>query len=140
MSVICYWSYPLVINNWYVNTRKPLQYLCYAHYNGIGITKRVEPIVPYETLQNLYNSLVLPYFDYCSPLWDNCGSLQKEKKQKFQHRAARVMIGANYVKSSRLLRAMSWKNLNDWRKLNKLVLIYKIVNNHSAPGLKDKLL
>jgi hypothetical protein len=49
---------------------------------GIGIIKRVKPFVPSETLQDLYNSLVLPYFDYCSSLWDNCGSMLKEKLQK----------------------------------------------------------
>ena len=44
------------------------------------------------------------------------------------------------MKSSDLLHAMSWKNLNDRLKLNKLVLIYKILNNHSAPNLKDKFI
>ena len=75
--------------------------------------KRVRPFVPYETLQNLYNSVVLPYFDYCSPLWDNYGSLLKDKIQKLQNRAATVMTGTNYVRSSDLLHAMSWKNLSD---------------------------
>ena len=27
----------------------------------------------------LYYGIVLPYFDYCSPLWDNCGSALKDK-------------------------------------------------------------
>lgn len=109
--------------------------------SGIGIMKRVRPFVPYETLQNLYNSLVLPYFDYCSPLWDNCGSLLKEKLQKLQNRAARVMTGASYdIRSSDLLHAMSWKNLNDRLKINKAVLVYRILNGHSAPNLKDKFI
>ena len=114
--------------------------ICKKAGTGIGIMKRVKPFIPYETLLNLYNSLVLPYFDYCSPLWDNCGSLLKEKIQKLQNRAARVMTGANYVTSSDLLHAMSWKNLNNRLKLNKFVLIYKILNKHSAPNLKHKFI
>ena len=55
--------------------------ICRKVGSGIGIIKRVKSFVPYETLKNLYNSLVLPYFDYCSPLWDNCGSMLKEKLQ-----------------------------------------------------------
>ena len=36
--------------------------------------------VPTNTLQIIYcNALVQPYFDYCSPLWDNCGKLSKDK-------------------------------------------------------------
>ena len=33
----------------------------------------LEPYVPSKTLQDIYNGLVMPYFDYCSPLWDTCG-------------------------------------------------------------------
>ena len=65
----------------------------------------------------------------------------KEKIQKLQNRAARVMTGATYdVRSSDLLHAMSGKNLNDKQKMNKSVLISKILNNHSAPNLKDKFI
>ena len=65
----------------------------------------------------------------------------KEKLQKLQNRAARIMTGANYdVRSTDLLHAMSWKNLNDRHKMNKSVLMFKILNNHSAPNLKDKFI
>ena len=50
-------------------------------------------------------------------------------------------IEVNYdVRSTDLLHAMSWKNLNDRHKMNKSVLMFKILNNHSAPNLKDKLI
>lgn len=38
------------------------------------------------------------------------------------------------------LHALSWKNLNDRHKMNKSVMIFKILNNHSAPNLKDKFI
>ena len=41
---------------------------------GIGIMRRMKPFIPVETLKLIYNALVQTYFDYCSPLWDNCGS------------------------------------------------------------------
>ena len=35
----------------------------------------------------LYNAIVLPFFDYCSPLWDNCWNAPKDKLQiKFKFR------------------------------------------------------
>ena len=50
-----------------------------------------------HTLDCIYDtSLVLAYFDYCSRLWDMCGKLLKEKLQRFQSRAARVISGASY--------------------------------------------
>jgi hypothetical protein len=52
----------------------------------------------------LYNAIVQPYFDYCSPLWDNCGIGLKDRLQKYQNRAARVITGATYdIRSSALL-------------------------------------
>ena len=56
-----------------------------------GVIKTIKPFVPQETIQNLYDSLMLPYFDYCSPLWGNCGSSIKEKLQKLQNRAAKII-------------------------------------------------
>ena len=51
------------------------------------------------------------------------------------------MTSANYdIRSSDLLHAMSWKNLNDRFKINKAFLVYKIMNGHSAPNLKDKFI
>ena len=69
------------------------------------------------------------------------GEACSKRMQKLQNRAARIMTGANYdVRSTDLLHAMSWKNLNDRHKMNQLVLMFKILNNHSAPNLKDKFI
>ena len=76
---------------------KHIDSICKKVGSGIGIIKRVKPFVPNEILQNLYNALVLPYFDYCSPLWDSCGTMLKEKIQKLQNSAARAKTGANYA-------------------------------------------
>ena len=71
---------------------------------GIGLIRRIRPFVPLSTLKMLYNAIVLPYFDYSSPLWDNCGNTQKNRLQKFQNRAARIITGKSYdVPSVQLL-------------------------------------
>ena len=50
--------------------------------------RRIKPFGPPVTLQTIYKTLVQPYIDYCSPLWDNCGKVLQDKLQKFQNRAA----------------------------------------------------
>jgi hypothetical protein len=58
----------------------------------------------------LYNAIIQPYFDYYSPLWDNCGIGLKDRLQKYQNRAARVITGATYdIRSSELLDNLNWK-------------------------------
>ena len=70
--------------------------ICAKVWAGIGIMRRMKPFVPPETLKPPYEALVQPYFNYCSPLWDNCGIGLKDKLQKFQNRAARVITGSTY--------------------------------------------
>ena len=42
----------------------------------------------------IYDSLVQPYFNYCSTVWGNCGSGLSEKLQKLQNPAALVLMCA----------------------------------------------
>ena len=61
-----------------------IEMICKKVAAGIAVIKGVKPYVPPETLQVICNALVQPRFDYCSPLWDNCGVGLKEKLQKYQ--------------------------------------------------------
>jgi hypothetical protein len=58
--------------------------------------RRAKQFVKRETLQFLYNYMVQPYFEYCSLVWGNCGQSLKEKLQKLQIKAARVIAGDTY--------------------------------------------
>ena len=72
--------------------------------SGIGALRRIKPFVPLRSLKMLYKALIQPYFDYCSPLWDTCGKVHKEKLQVLQNRAARVITGARFdVNSANVL-------------------------------------
>ena len=103
---------------------------------GIGVMKRIKPFVPKHTLASVYKCLVLPYFDYCSPLLDTCGKLLGDKLQRFQFRATRVLTDANYdISSADLLSNLSWDTLETRRSGAKSVLMYKISNDNTAPGL-----
>ena len=71
-----------------------------------------------------------PYFEYCSPLWDNCGNLLKGKLQRFQSRAGRVLTGANYdIHSADIIQTLSWDTLDARRLRAKSTLMYKILND-----------
>ena len=78
--------------SWEEHTEK----ICKNASAGIGAIRRLKPIAPTTSLITIYKARVQPYFDYCSPLWDNCGKVQRDKIQKLQSRAARVITGANY--------------------------------------------
>lgn len=88
-----------------------------------------------------YRSLIEePYFDYCSPLWDTCGKQLKDKLQKIQNRAGRVITGSSYdVRSTDVLNNLKWKTLETRRFHTKATLMYKIFNDLSAPNCATPL-
>ena len=100
---------------------------------GIGALKRVRHLVPFETLLIMYNSLALPYFDYCSAVWGNCNKELSDKLQKLQNRAARVVTFSNYDRhSSELLNELVWDNLKTRRYNQLAVIMYKTVNRSTS--------
>jgi hypothetical protein len=86
----------------------------------------------------IYNAIAQPYFDYCNPLWDNCGIGLKDRLQKFKNRAARVISGATYTMFGRLIYSKVWvgNTLELRRNYLKSVFMYKVLNNHTAPNLR----
>ena len=103
--------------------------ICKKASAGIGAMRRIKPYVPIDTLEKVYKSLVQPYFEYCSPLWDNCGQLLKDKPQRSQSRAARVLTGANYdIRSADIIQTLSWDTLDVRRLRAKSTLTHKILN------------
>ncbi len=63
---------------------KHIDMICSKVSAGIGAIRRIRPFVSPATLKLIYNAIVQPYFDYCSPLWDNCEIGLRDRLQKFQ--------------------------------------------------------
>ena len=103
--------------------------LCKKVASGIGALKRIRPFVNSNTLQMIFSSLIQPYFDYCSVVWDGCGTTLAGKIQKLQNRAARVLTSANYDTSTDILfEKLGWIDLQSQRKIAKGALVYKALN------------
>ncbi len=49
---------------------KHIEKICKKVGAGIAVMKRIKPFVPIETMRLIYNALIQPYFDYCSPLFN----------------------------------------------------------------------
>ena len=118
-----------------------IETICAKVGAGVGTLKRIKPYIPAKLLQPIYSALIQPYFYYCSPRWDICNKTLKDKLLKFQERAARIIAGASYeIRSADVLLAFEWENLDSRRCMSKTALLYKILNNFSAPNLKELLI
>ena len=63
---------------------------------AIGILYRLKTIYPQLVLQTLYNTLILPYFNYCILVWratiNECNPLHR-----LQKKALRLISNSNYI-------------------------------------------
>ena len=104
---------------------------------GIGVIKRSRILVPFDTLQYMYFSLVKPHFDYCSEIWGCCNKTLPIKLQKLQNRAARILLMASYdTKSDSLIDKLGWIKLDKQRLINKATMVY---NSYSLKNTNDNL-
>ena len=88
--------------------------------SGIGAIKRVRHLVPQATLQLIYQALIHPHFNYCNTVWGNCGITLRNKLQKLQNRAARVLTFSDYDEDAGyLFELLCWKNLARHHEIEK---------------------
>ena len=109
--------------------------------SGISAIKRVRNFVFHETLLTIYRALVQPHFNYCSAVWGNCNEGLSEKLQKLQNRAARIISFSNYHASlNELFQALNWRKLEQLRKVDLSILMYKTLYHETPEYLSSKFI
>ena len=103
---------------------------------GIGILRRAKKYISQQSLLTIYQSLVQPYFDYCSLVLGNCNQACKDKLQKLDNRAARVITGDTYdVRSSEILLKLRWETLDKRREEQMIDMVNKALNHMCPPAI-----
>jgi hypothetical protein len=65
-----------------------------------------------EAQLKVYHAIVQPHFDYCSSVWDNCNKGLRDKLQRFQNRAGRIIMYSGYeIRSAEIMENLGWKTL-----------------------------
>ena len=92
---------------------KHVEEICKKVSSAIGALKRVRPFISKETAIQIYNALIMPHFDYCSPVWDCLSRYFSDKLQKLKNRAARVITKSAFdTNSNHLLSNLDWERLS----------------------------
>ena len=93
-------SLGLIIIDAHLSWCKHVEEICKKVSSAIGALKRVWPFISKETAILIYNALIIPHFDYCSPVWDCLSGYLSDKLQNLQNRAARVITKSPFDTSS----------------------------------------
>ena len=104
----------------------------------LGMMRKIKLSVKRKTLEQLYISFLRPILEYASVVWDGCTQVEKEKIEKVQHEAARIVSGlTRSVSLDNLYKEINWSSLSDRRTYQKLLLAYKIKTNQTPDYLSD---
>ena len=83
-----------------------------------------------DTLGKLYKSLIRPVMEYADVLWDNGIASDCDLLDHVQYEVAKIVTGAiKGTSKHRLMQEVGWESMSTRRKIHRLILYYKIVNN-----------
>ena len=85
---------------------KHVDEICKKASLAIGALKHERLFIPTEVAVPINNALIIPHFDYRSPVWDCISGYLSDQLQKLQNRAARVITKSPFDTNSNLLLAM----------------------------------
>ena len=107
--------------------------LKYSQQYRIGIIRRVKFYLPNDTLLMLAKALVMPHFDYCSPVWTNCNITLLNSLQIHHNRLARILLSADIRTCiDDMMNSLNWVRLNKRWENQLLVMLFKCLI-HKAP-------
>ena len=92
----------------------------------LGVLHRVCKVLPKPTCQMLYNTIGLPFFNYCSPVWDSCGLGNKAYLTKLSRHATCTIEGRS-MGAEELKSTLGWPSLQARRNCLKCVLVHKFI-------------
>ena len=104
--------------------------------SGIRALKRIRHLIPASTLHLIFQALVKPHFDYYGDIvWGSCGKTLRDKLQKLQNRAARVLTFSNYdADATELLEFLGWKNLARQQDIHKATMMFRCLHELAPAG------
>ena len=109
---------------------KHVEDICKEVSSAIGALKRVRPLIFKDTAIQIYNALIMPHFDYCSPLWECLSGYSSDKLKTLQNRAARVITKSPFdTSSTHLFSTLNCKRLSLRQKKQKDLMMYKTMND-----------
>ena len=93
----------------------------------IGLIRRIRNVLPLQTRVTLYNTLILPLFDYGDVIWgDKNKDTIMSELQILQNKAAKVLLGHPPRSSStEALRSLNLKSLSARRFFHRCIAIHK---------------
>ena len=93
-------------------------------------------------LNIIYQSIILPHFDYSDTIWQSCSNIFLDQLQKLQNRAGRILLGINPYRHTSIFQIhdlLKWETLKTRRKKHMYIMLYKIFHDLAPKYLQNNL-
>ena len=98
-----------------------------GQYIVVGCIWRIKLFLSTQILMKLYFAMIPSHFDYCCTSWGSSAKIHKAKIQKLQNNYARIIFNDDYYTPQRsMLRTLGWQRVEDRKKYQYCVSVYKI--------------
>ena len=105
---------------------------------ALKMIRRVSSFMSQNKLLLIYHSLIEQRLHYCSIVWDTLSDGLKQKLQKLQNRAARIITKSSYdYPSDELFVQLRWHELERQRSSEKAITMFKVLNNCRTNQVHD---
>ena len=98
----------------------------------IGLLYRTRSFLKGDTLNTIYQSVVLPSLEYCDVVWGNAAKQYLCKLTKLQNRAGKTILNVDRLFPTKsMLDCLGWKTLDSRREAHLNIMVYKCVTAKS---------
>ena len=117
-----------------------IEQMCNKVSKMVSYLCRLRQYVNMSELKLIYNSIILPHFDYGDVIWQSASNNCLTQLQKIQNRAGRIILRVNpysHTSTSQIHSGLGWQMLHERQTIHLVLLTYKILNNMTPEYLKD---
>ena len=115
--------------------------LCTKVSRMISFLGRLSSFIDESGLRLLYNSVIMPHFDYGDTVWHSACKSHLDIIQKLQNRAGRIILKVKSSENksiSEIHDILKWDTLQSRTDKHTYSMMYKILNDMAPDYLKDK--
>ena len=107
--------------------------------NVIRKIHRINKFLPLKVKLTLYNTLIVPIFNYADIIWGGCYKNQAKRIQVSQNFAVRSMLGkSKYDSGKEALRELNLLNLENRRVVHESVFAHKGLNGNLPKNIQNR--
>ena len=115
--------------------------LCKKVGRMISYLGRVGKFVNESSLKLLYNSAIMPHFDYSDVIWHSAAKTNLDMLQKLQNRAGRIILkvkSCEHKSINEIHDILNWDALQKRNSKHTYSMVYKILHDMAPEYLREK--